>query len=88
MLYTKIKQILYRTLTLFRIGAGAKRPPPPTHFFPGTSTNVGISPKNFLTFSFNAFATLEQNFKLVSNASPNLLNLNEDYSLKKTLFLL
>ena len=31
---------------------------PPTRFFPVTSTNVGIGPYNFLTFSFNPFATL------------------------------
>ena len=30
----------------------------PTSFPPVTSTSVGISPKNFLTFSFNIFATL------------------------------
>ena len=29
-----------------------------TSFSPVTSTNVGISPKNFQTFSFNPFATL------------------------------
>ena len=42
-------------LTLFRMGA--KRPPTPppplTSFSLVTSTNVRISPKNFLTFSFN-----------------------------------
>ena len=27
-------------------------------FSPVTSTNVGITPQNFLTFSFNPFATL------------------------------
>ena len=27
-------------------------------FSPATSTNVGISPKNFLTFNFNPFATM------------------------------
>ena len=32
-------------------GVGAKRPP--TSFSVVTSTNVGISPKNFLNFSFN-----------------------------------
>ena len=32
----------------------AKRPP--TSFSPVTSANIGISPKNFLTFSFNPFA--------------------------------
>ena len=30
----------------------------PTSFSPVTSTNVGISPWNFLNFSFNSFATL------------------------------
>ena len=40
-------------------GGEAKRlPPPPTSFSPVTSTNVGISPKVFLTFSYNPFATL------------------------------
>ena len=37
-------------------GLGAKKSsphPPSTSFFPITSTNVGISPKNFLAFSFN-----------------------------------
>ena len=31
---------------------------PPTSFYLVTSTNVGFSPKNFLTFSFNPFSTL------------------------------
>ena len=31
---------------------------PPTSFSPATSTNVGISPENFMTFSFNPFVTL------------------------------
>ena len=31
---------------------------PPTSFSPVTSTNVGISLQNFLTFNFNTFATL------------------------------
>ena len=39
-----------------RGGGGQKDPP--TSFSPVTSTNVGISPQNFLTFSFNPFATL------------------------------
>ena len=42
-------------LTLFRM-RGAKRPP--TNFFPLTYTNIGISPQNILTFSFNLFARL------------------------------
>ena len=30
----------------------------PTSYSPITYTNVGVSPQNFLTFSFNPFATL------------------------------
>ena len=37
-------------------GGGQKDPP--TSFSPVTSTNVRIKPQNFLTFSFNPFATL------------------------------
>ena len=37
---------------------GQKDPPPPISFPPETSTSVGISPKNFLAFSVNSFATL------------------------------
>ena len=44
-------------LTLLRTG-GKKAPP--TSFSPVTSTNVGCSPQNFLTFSFNSFATMLQ----------------------------
>ena len=33
-------------------------------FPPVTSKNVGVSPQNFLTFSFNLLATLVENFKL------------------------
>ena len=40
------------------MGGGDKKPDPPTSFSPLISTNVGISPKNFLAFSFNTFATL------------------------------
>ena len=36
-----------------------------------------------MTFSFNPFAKLEQNFKFVSSISPKLLNLNKDYPSKK-----
>ena len=70
--------------TLFRMGGGAKRPP--TSFSPVTPTNVGFGPKNFLTFSFNPFATLVQNFKFVPSASPKLLNLNQDHPSKKRFF--
>ena len=44
-------------LTLFRMGKNPF-PPPPTGFFPVTSTNVELSSQNFLTFSFNPFDTL------------------------------
>ena len=37
-------------LLLFWMGEKA-RPPLPYQFFPSTSTNVGVSPKNFMTFS-------------------------------------
>ena len=59
----------------------------PTSFFPVTSTNVGFGPQNFLTFNFNPFATLVQNFKFVPGASPKLLNLNQDHPSKKAIFL-
>ena len=42
-------------LTLFRMEE-VKSHPPPTSFFPITSTSVGICPQN-LTFSFNPFVT-------------------------------
>ena len=45
-------------LTLFKIGGGRGHKGPHTSFFPVTSTNVRVSPQNFLTFSFNPFATL------------------------------
>ena len=61
--------------------------PLPTSFSPVTSTNVGFGPQNFLTFSFNPFATLVQNFKFVPSVSPKLLNLNQDHPSKKTVFL-
>ena len=51
--YCKEEFIHELLLTLLRGKKG-----PPTSFFPVTSTNVGISPQNFLTFSFNPFATL------------------------------
>ena len=60
---------------------------PSTSFSPVTSTNVGFGPQNFLTFCFNPFATLAQNFKFVPSASPKLLNLNQDHPSKKAIFL-
>ena len=52
---------------------GTKSFPPLT---PVTSINVEISPQNFLTFSFNPFATMVQSFKTIPSASTKLLNLN------------
>ena len=78
-------------LTLFKMEGGgggglggAKRPP--YQFFPVTSTNVGIGHYNFLSFSFNPFAILVQNFKFVPSASPKLLNLNQDHPSKEQFF--
>ena len=63
---------------------GAKRPP--NSFSPVTSRNVGFGPQNFLTFSFNPFAILVQNFKFARSATPKLLNLNQDHPSKKSDF--
>ena len=64
------------------MGGRAKKPPP-TNFSPVTSTNVEFGPQNFLAFSFNAFATLLQNFKFVPSANPKLLKLNQATPQKK-----
>ena len=75
-------------LTLFRMGGGEEcAKEPPDSFFPVTSTNVRISPQNFLTFSFNPFENLVQNFKYAPSASPKLLNLNKYQPSKKAVFL-
>ena len=58
-----------------------------TSFSPVTSTNVVFSPQNFLTFSFNPFAKIVQNFKFVPSVSLKLLNLNQDHASKKMMFL-
>ena len=49
--------------------AGRGKSPPSTSFSPVTPTNVRFSPQNFLTFSFNPFATIVENFKFVPSAS-------------------
>ena len=61
---------------------------PATSFPPVTSTNVGFGSQKFLTFSFNPFATLVQNFNFVLSASPKLFNLNQDHLSKKAIFLI
>ena len=58
---------------------GAKSSPSPTSFSPVTSTNVGISPQNFLIFSFNPFATLVKNFKTI----PQIIELEPRRFLEK-----
>ena len=58
----------------------------PTSFSHGNYKNVGISLQNFLTFSFNPFATLVQHFKAIPSASSNLLNKDQDHSAKKKFF--
>ena len=75
-------------LALFRMpGKGeAKRPSPLISFAPVFSTSVGLSPQNFLTFSFNPFSTLVLNFKVIPTASPKFLNLNQDHPSKKWFF--
>ena len=52
---------------------------PPTSFSPGTSTNVGTSSQNILTFSFSPFGTLMLYFKFLPSASLKLLNFNQDH---------
>ena len=64
------------------MGGGGKKASP-TNFSPVTSTNVEFGPQNFLAFSFNAFATLVQNFKFVPSANPKLLMLNQATPQKK-----
>ena len=73
------------TLTLFRMEGSKKAPP--TSFSPVTSTNVGISSQNFLTFSFNPYDRLVYNFKYVPSPSRKLLNLNQDHPSKNAVFL-
>ena len=47
-----------------------------------------ISLQYFLTFSFNIFATLVLNVKFIPSPTPKLLNLKQESSSKKFLFLL
>ena len=52
-------------------------------FSPVTLTNVGISTKIFLSFSFNPLFTLVKNFKSVASTGRKLLNLNQNHLSKK-----
>ena len=65
---------------------GSKSLPTTTSFSPATSTNIGISLQNFVTFSFNTFATLVWNLKAVTSASPKLLSLTQDHPSKNWFF--
>ena len=69
------------------LGGGKKPQKTLTSFSHVTSTNVGFGPQNFLSFSFNPFTTLVQNFKFVPSASPKLFNLNQEHPSKKAIFL-
>ena len=53
--YINLYKTCDKSFTLFRIGW---QKGPPIGFPSVTSRHVGISPKNFLAFSFNPFATL------------------------------
>ena len=67
-------------------GGRGKQKAPSTSYSQVTSTNVGFSPPNFLTFSFNPLPKLVKNLKFVPTACPKLLNLNQDHPSKKRFF--
>ena len=48
-----------------------------------TSTNKRVSPKDFLPYRFDLFATLVSNVKAIPSASSKLLNLNQEHASKK-----
>ena len=58
----------------------------PTSSFLVTPSKVGISPQNFLTFTFDPSAKLLQNLKVRPSTSRKLLNLNQDHPLKNLFF--
>ena len=62
-------------------GGSVKRPLPLTTF------SLGISLKNFLTFSLNAFATLLKNLRAIPSANLKLLEIKPKSPLKKIDFL-
>ena len=70
-------------LTLFRMEGHQKGPP--TSFSLVTSTNKELIPLNFLTFIFNPFSILVWNLKVISSASPKLLNSNQYRPSKKVI---
>ena len=52
----------------------------PASFSSVTSTNVKISPQNFLNISFTYFVTLMQNFKVMPSASPKTVPQKSGFS--------
>ena len=66
---------------------GDKKTPPYHLKFPATFPRVGTCPANFKNFSFNTFSTLLSNYKVISTTIPKLLNLNQDHSSKKSVFM-
>ena len=54
----KLKNLIWEMLPSVKMILSAPTGRAPTSFCPVTSTNVGIRPQHFLTFSFNPFATL------------------------------
>ena len=67
-------------------GGGRGTKSPPYQFSPITSTNAEVRPQDFVTFSFNTFATLMSNCKAILSASTRSLNLNQDHPQKKWFF--
>ena len=59
----------------------------PISVSPVTSATVGISLRNFLTFSFNPFSILVQIVKFEPSASLKLLNLNQDEPQQKAILM-
>ena len=57
---------------------------PPTSFSSVTSANVRIYPQNFLTFSFNPFATLK--FQVRTLSQSQIIELEPRPLLKKSRF--
>ena len=72
-------------LTLFRTRIGAKKVPH-TSFSPAASTNVGIIPKNFLTFSFQPFCHTNVKFQDHAQCHSQIIELEPRAPLKKIVF--
>ena len=74
-----LQRFIWSFFTLFRMGVCKTSPSPPTSFSPVPSTNVEISPQNFLTVIFNPFCHTVY-------ASPKLLNFSQEHPSKKIFF--